>query len=61
MSRQRAMRVNTAVSTTCMTMVSSQAEGLWAHSGSVVLPGGEITFRLTVDATEARPQRAGAR
>jgi len=55
------MSVNTAVSTTCMTMVSSQAEGLWAHSGSVVLPGGEIAFRLTVDATAARPQRAGAR
>ena len=55
------MSVNTAVSTICMPILSSQAEGLCAHSGSVVAPGGEIAFRLTVDAVEARPQRAGAR
>jgi len=61
MSRHKAMSVNPATSTTCMPMVSSQAEGLCVHSGSVVPPGGKIAFRLTVDATEARPQRAGAR
>jgi hypothetical protein len=61
MSLHSAMSVNTASSTTCMPMVSSQAEGLWAHSGSRVMPGAEIAFRLIVDAVEARPQRAGAR
>src|SRR6266852_3765 len=60
-SRHQAMSVNTTTSTTCMPMAISQAEGLGAQSGSVLLPGGKIALRLTVDAVAAKPQRAGAR